>query len=112
MMGYPIEYQDDCYSIEPKFDRISRKEKLPAPFVLTGVAGGLRGVIFHDSFAMYLAAFFPERFQRSLFLWHHNPKGELFKKVVEAEKPDVVIEEVLERFLYYLETDTEYRPLG
>lgn len=123
LMGYPIEDRDDCYLIEPKFERISRKERLPdflgfdwnpmpAPFVLTGVTGGLRGVIFHDSFAIYLAPFFPEQFQRSLFLWHHNPTGELFKKVVEAENPDVVIEEVLERFLYHLETDTEYHPLG
>jgi hypothetical protein len=29
---------------------------------------------------------------------------------VEAEKPDIVIEEVLERFLYYLETGPEFLP--
>ena len=31
--------------------------------------------------------------------------------VVAAEHPDIVIEEVCERFLYFLKTDTEYFPL-
>ena len=122
LLGYPIGGHDGSYIIEPKFNRNVNHEKLPEflgqdwkpmppPFVLTGVTNGLRCVVFHDSFATFFAPFFPERFQRSLFLWHHNPTGELFKMVVEAEHPDIVIEEVCERFLYFLKTDTEYFPM-
>jgi len=122
LLGYPIGDHDESYIIEPKFTRISNAEQLPGylgqnwkpmppPFVLTGVPNGLSCVVFHDSFATFFASYFPERFQRSLFLWRHNPTGELFKMVVEAEHPDIVIEEVCERFLYFLETDTEYFPL-
>ena len=122
-MGYPIEVSDNSYVIEPNFEMISIMQELPeflgrkwkhypAPFFLTGHRNGVSCVVFHDSFAMYLAPFFPEHFQRSVFVWQRCPKGELFKAVVEAEQPDIVIEEVVERFLYYYETDKEFLPLG
>lgn len=123
LMGYPAEVSDESYVIAPDFKMVSIKENLPgflsrtwkpypAPFSLTGIDTGLTCVVFHDSFAMYLAPFFPEHFQRSMFVWQRCPKGELFKAVVEAEQPDIVIEEVVERLLYYYETDKEFIPLG
>lgn len=123
LMGYPAEVSDESYVIEPNFKMVSIMEKMPgflsrtwkdypAPFSLTGNDTGLTCVVFHDSFAMYLAPFFPEHFQRSVFVWQRCPKGELFKAVAEAEQPDIVIEEVVERFLYYYETDKEFLPLG
>jgi alginate O-acetyltransferase complex protein AlgJ len=123
LMGFPAEVRDNSYLIEPKFEMISEEKKLsgllsrtwepyPAPFSLTGNDTGLTCIVFHDSFGMYLAPFFPEHFQRSLFVWQRCPKGELFKAMVEAELPDIVIEEVVERLLYYYETDTEFLPLG
>ena len=122
LMGYPAETMDQAYIIEPKFELVSNKnilpdflgrswDPMPAPFVLEGPPSGLRCVVFHDSFAMSVAPYFPEHFQRSMFVWQRNPTGEVFKSVVEAEHPDIVIEEVAERFLYYLETGSEYLPL-
>lgn len=128
LMGYPAEASDDSYSIVPKFKVVSKKQTLPgflprtrnlpagisfpAPFSLAGTGTGLTCVVFHDSFGMYLAPFFPEYFQRSVFVWQPSPKGELFKAVVEAEQPDIVIEEVQERFLYNYKTDMKFLPLG
>lgn len=123
MIGYPMELTDNSYVIEPKFNLPSNKQELPnymgqkwesypAPFVLTASPNGLRCVVFHDSFAKYFAPFFPEHFQRSLFVWQPSPPGQLFKAVVEAEHPDIVIEEVQERFLYKYETGSEFLPSG
>jgi hypothetical protein len=123
LMGFPAEVIEHSYVIEPKFEQFSEEEKLPgflsrtwepypAPFSLTGNDTGITCVVFHDSFGMYMAPFFPEHFQRSMFVWQRCPKGELFKAAVEAEQPDIVIEEVVERLLYYYETDTEFLPLG
>jgi len=123
ILGYPDEVSDDSYIIEPNFEMVSEEQKLPgflsgawkpfpAPFSLTGTGTGLTCVVFHDSFGMYLTPFFPEHFQRSLFVFTRWPTGEFFKAVVEAEQPDIVIEEVVERLLYYYKTDTEFLPLG
>jgi len=123
LLGYAMDTSDTRYEIVPKFNLVSDKKLLPeylgrnwnpmpAPFVLTGVPTGVNCVVFHDSFAIYFASFFPEQFQRSLFVWQRNPTGEVFKAVVEAEHPDIVIEEVVERFLYYLETGPEFLPEG
>lgn len=121
LMGYPIEAQDKSYVIEPTFDMFSSDIQLPdflghqwytmaTPFVLKGNPNGKHCVVFHDSFAKYFAPFFPEHFQRSLFVWQRNPTGDVFQSVVAAENPDIVIEEVAERFIYYLETGIEYMP--
>lgn len=123
LLGYPLETSDNCYSIEPEFDTISSKQQLPnylgrdwkpypPPFVSSGPRNGLNCVVFHDSFAIYFAPFFPELFERSLFVWQRNPTAELFKAVVEKERPDIVVEEVVERLLYYYETGPQYLVLG
>ena len=81
ILGYPAEVNDDSYIIKPNFEMISKRQKLPgflsgawkpfpAPFSLTGSDTGLTCVVFHDSFGMYFAPFFPEHFQRSLFVCH------------------------------------------
>lgn len=53
-----------------------------------------KAVVFRDSFASAAWPFLAERFQRSVFLWEHRFQPH----IVEAEKPDVVIYEVVERY--------------
>ncbi len=57
-----------------------------------------RLVLFHDSFARPMAPFLAERCSRSVFLWSHA----FVPAVVEAEKPDVVVLEMVERYVYAL----------
>jgi hypothetical protein len=53
-----------------------------------------KAVIFRDSFSSAAWPFLAERFRRSVFLWEHRFKPD----IVLAEKPDVVIYEVVERY--------------
>jgi hypothetical protein len=54
-----------------------------------------KAVVFHDSFSMYLRPFLGYHFQRTVFVWQR----EWDKGLLERERPDVVIDEMVERFL-------------
>ena len=60
----------------------------------------LRLLSFHDSFfeAGNMRELLAEHFSRSTFIWEHLPFAE-FKRIVETEKPNVVIDELVERNL-------------
>jgi hypothetical protein len=60
-----------------------------------------RAVMFRDSFANALIPYLSEHFQRILYVWQRD----VSKRAVLTEKPDVVIQEVVGRFL-------GRRPLG
>lgn len=57
-----------------------------------------RAVFFHDSFARAMQAHAAERFSRSVFLWTHAP----VPAIMEQERPDVVVLEVVERYVFAL----------
>ena len=57
-----------------------------------------RAVFFHDSFAKAMIPFLAERFSRSVFLWSHA----FAPAIIEAEKPDVVVLETVERYVFAL----------
>ena len=57
-----------------------------------------KAVIFRDSFSSAAWPFLAERFQRSVFLWEHRFQPH----IVEAEKPDIVIYEAVERYQHAL----------
>jgi hypothetical protein len=54
-----------------------------------------RAIVFRDSFANALIPFLSEHFARTLYIWSPDVDPDL----VEAERPDVVIQEISERFL-------------
>lgn len=64
----------------------------------TGDASLPKTVVFRDSFSSAAIPFLAERFQRSVFLWEHRFQPH----IVEAEKPDVVIFEAVERYQHAL----------
>jgi hypothetical protein len=53
-------------------------------------------VLFHDSFALGWLKFLGQDFHEVIYLWQYH----LDKEFLEREKPDLVIDEILERFLY------------
>ncbi len=55
-----------------------------------------KAVIFRDSTSDFLWPLLAEHFREALFIWH---KGAIFREVVEAEKPDIVLQIQAERFL-------------
>ncbi|HIK08810.1 MAG TPA: hypothetical protein IGS52_00840 [Oscillatoriaceae cyanobacterium M33_DOE_052] len=66
------------------------------PFAMaTGDRRLPRAVMFHDSFALNLAPLIAEKFQRIVFLSEY----EFDLQVIDKERPDVVIQEMVERQL-------------
>jgi len=57
-----------------------------------------RAVIFHDSFFEALAPFLAQHFQRAVYSWRSFSDPTL----IQAEHPDLVIDEISERFLFKL----------
>jgi len=62
---------------------------------------GLSALVFRDSFFSALKPFFQRNFQYSTYIWTRADCN-LFMKYSKLHKPDVVIEECLERFLPYV----------
>jgi hypothetical protein len=60
--------------------------------------GRLRAIVFRDSFFTLLEPFFSRVFGRSTYIWTKLDM-EVLKRLLEEEKPDVVIEEWVEREL-------------
>jgi alginate O-acetyltransferase complex protein AlgJ len=55
-----------------------------------------RAVIFRDSFTSRLVPFLSEHFSRAVYLWQND----FDSQVVEQEKPDIVIQQIVGRHLY------------
>lgn len=68
------------------------------PVIITEIPGSSlpRAVIFRDSFASALAPLLSEHFSRAVYLWQNDFDA----AVIEREKPDVVIHEIVGRHLY------------
>ncbi len=72
--------------------------ELQRPFAMEREAPSLpHGVLFHDSFNVALRQFLPEHFRRLACVWKYT----LDREVIEREKPDVVIQELVERSLMW-----------
>ena len=54
-----------------------------------------RAVIFHDSFMLALYPFLSQHFRRAAYVW----QDDFYPEVVERERPDIVLQELLERKL-------------
>jgi len=57
-----------------------------------------RAVVMRDSFAIECMPYLGESFSRAVYLWDANPNFE----IIERERPDVVIQMMVERFLVRL----------
>ncbi len=68
------------------------------PRVIENPATRGKMVMFHDSFAQHLFLFLGQNFGRIVFVWqpHWN------KPVIEREKPDIVVDDILQRVLIFL----------
>jgi alginate O-acetyltransferase complex protein AlgJ len=74
-----------------RFPHQGSEETRPC-YTLNPKAGG-KAMVFHDSFACAWYSFLGEHFKEVAYLWQHDWN----KALIEREKPDVVIDELLER---------------
>ncbi len=68
----------------------------------------LNAIIFRDSFFNALEYYFVRKFKRSTYVWGKLNYPSLIK-YIELEQPDIVIEEIVERWLPYLPKDIEFK---
>ncbi|MEQ1871899.1 MAG: hypothetical protein ABL961_17915, partial [Vicinamibacterales bacterium] len=68
------------------------------PLIITEIPGSTlpRLVMFRDSFTSALAPFLSEHFSRAVYLWQNDFDA----AVIEQEKPDVVLHEIVGRHLH------------
>jgi len=66
----------------------------------------LRAIVFRDSFFVPIVPLLSEHFEQIVYVWDYYDR-ETLKKLIEVVKPDVVIEEHVERFLY-----TNFNPVS
>jgi alginate O-acetyltransferase complex protein AlgJ len=79
-----------------------KEENMPLinkpPYTIHNPNGKYNVVIFHDSFCMSLQDLLCQHFRNTTFIWRYS-NAELIQAAVEFCKPDLVIEEGVERFL-------------
>lgn len=114
MMGLTGVLEEDNLTLESRRPRAARiveprtpnRYGIEARLVTTlPDAAQPRAVIFRDSFASALIPFLSEHFSRALYLWQYN----VDPSVIEHERPDIVIHQVVGRRLATL---TPYDPFG
>ena len=95
---YMLAPQSSAPPIETRADLIA-KQWIPATEPQLSVNPGANGkiVMFRDSFATDLQKFFACGFNRAVYFWQQNWDREF----IEKEKPDIVIDEITERFLIF-----------
>ena len=78
--------------------------KIPAdqirskPFVTICDTSKLRAVVFRDSFFETIIPFIAEDFNRIVYIWKQYDHA-IMKELIEQQKPQIVIEEMVERLL-------------
>lgn len=71
------------------------------PRVSENAAARGKMVMFHDSYAQHLFQFLGQNFGRIVFVW--QPHWD--KPIIEREKPDIVVDEILQRVLIFLDPE-------
>lgn len=121
MLGIEEDVKEAYDRFEPLFTPCTRQVALPnylnhnwkpfpEPVALHCSSANLRLVMLHDSFGYRLRPYISEHFQRSVFIHQPHLPGKVFKAAVLKENPDIVLEEVVERGIFYLKSDPEYLP--
>lgn len=111
MLALGDKFPEDMVTFIPKIPRRARAVASdyshpmyfqPPVVTETGDPALPRAVVFRDSFSHELIPFLSEHFSRTLYLWPYPTalrKVRLFdREVIEKEKPQVVIDEFVERY--------------
>ncbi|MFZ3044430.1 MAG: hypothetical protein WA151_00830 [Desulfatirhabdiaceae bacterium] len=110
-MGLQKVFREDQPIVQPRF-LCGKRWEYDLPLAVRGsYAMGcrteqLKAVVFRDSYFNFILPFLSEHFGEIIYIWdqyNHELASQLIKKI----KPDMVIEEILERFLVYEVLDQE-----
>jgi hypothetical protein len=121
MLGIEGDIKEPYDRLEPRFTTCSQDEPMPnymnrdwkpfpEPMASDCPGADLRLVMFHDSFGKWLRPYLSEHFKRSVFIFQNNLPGDQFRAIILQEKPDIVIDESVERMIYYMKCGPEFEP--
>lgn len=105
MMGLKRVLREEDLSLAPRRPRLARVVDPPGAAetdeegrLVTEIPGSTlpRAVIFRDSFTSRLVPFLSEHFSRAVYLWQNDFDAQ----IIDQEKPDVVIQQIVGRHLY------------
>lgn len=115
MMGLKRALREINLTLIPRRPRLARviEPRGAAPtdeegLLMTEIPGSTlpRAVIFRDSCASRLVPFLSEHFSRASYLWQNDFDAD----VVQKERPDIVIQEIVGRHLYNFVPSPELIP--
>jgi hypothetical protein len=90
--------------VQPKGNIVEAGE----PRIVTEIPGSTlpRALVFRDSFTSAMAPFFSEHFSRVVYIW----RNDIDMTDIEAERPDVVLQELVSRHIQWLDPWPELIP--
>ena len=99
---------ESCIRIRQEPDYLGRKWQIAPPEIWECDRAAGKMVVFHDSFIGNIRKFLTEHFQRSVFIWLYHHDFNLLKQAVEAEQPDLVLEQLQERFIETMHLEQQF----
>lgn len=97
LAGFEASAQPDQFDLYD-FADLQQRQDTPS-FARKSEKGQLTALIFRDSFFDSLEPFFSENFKHSIYLWKTYDQ-ENIEQALKVRQVDVIIEEVVERFLF------------
>jgi len=111
-MGLRAQMPERVLQLQPRFQRCAHPAPIAlpadfqglnpapehAPFAMECSTGKFRALVFRDSFGSALIPYLSEHFRRTAYVWHY-PDFAVMNTAVTSERPDIVIEERVERHL-------------
>jgi alginate O-acetyltransferase complex protein AlgJ len=107
MLGVPEIFHQDINVIEPPPLAIPPRGKFQQLYIVDGFPGSPRLVMYHDSFGYKLIPLLARSFSHAAFFWG---KHTLHPDFIATQRPDLVIDEMAERFVTGTPTEWTISP--
>jgi hypothetical protein len=109
LIGLENRFSELSLSLVPREPRLATRTYVEGPYAADNPlrpfamersdAGLPRAVMFHDSFGAHLIPYLSEHFRRIVYAWERPDYPVFDGALVERERPDVVIQQIVERKL-------------
>ena len=96
MLGVPEMFSERAITMVPPGQRLPPRNELDQLYIVNGDPSGPRLVMYHDSFAYELVPLMARSFSHGVYF---RGKRTIYPDFIAAHKPDLVIDEIAERFI-------------
>jgi alginate O-acetyltransferase complex protein AlgJ len=107
MLGVPEMFSETATTMTPTDQTLPPRNGTDQLYVLNGDPSGPRLVMYHDSFAHELIPLMARSFSHAAYFWG---KRAIYPQFIAMQKPDLVIDEIAERFVSGEPTDDSDLP--